>query len=65
MERVKEVVVLLTIVTLCSAVEAGPPLPLHSIEGTSGVHITSTACLGNVADSRENNAIGIQLKYEF
>lgn len=49
MERVKGfiVIVLVTIVTLCNVVEAGPPLPLHSIEGVSGVHITSTAYLAN------------------
>ena len=38
---------MVTIVTLCNVVEAGPPLPLHCIEGTSGVHITSTAYLAN------------------
>ena len=47
MERVREFIVLVIIVTLCNVVEAGPPLPLHSIEGTSGVHITSTAYLAN------------------
>jgi hypothetical protein len=44
---------LVTIVTLCNVVEAGPPLPLHSIEGTSGVHITSTAYLANPPEEGE------------
>ncbi len=53
MERVRELIVLVTIVTLCNVVEAGPPLPLHSIEGTSGVHITSTAYLVNPPEEGE------------
>jgi len=32
---------------LVGPVQAGAPLPLHTIEGNSGVFITSTACLAN------------------
>ena len=46
-KEMRKFIVVGTIITLCSVVEAGPPLPLHSIEGTSGVHITSTAYLAN------------------
>ena len=46
-KRVRNIIVLGIVVTLCTVVEAGPPLPLHSIEGVSGVHITSTAYLAN------------------
>jgi len=31
----------------CGIAQAGPPLPLHNIEGNSGVFITSTAYLAN------------------
>lgn len=31
----------------CSLATAGPPLPLHNVEGNSGVFITSTAYLAN------------------
>ena len=53
MERVRELIILVTIVTMCNVVVAGPPLPLHSIEGTSGVHITSTAYLANPPEEGE------------
>jgi len=43
----RNIIVLGIVVALCNVVEAGPPLPLHCIEGTSGVHITSTAYLAN------------------
>ncbi len=45
--RVKNIIVLGIVIILCNVVVAGPPLPLHSIEGVSGVHITSTAYLAN------------------
>lgn len=35
------------ITALCGVAEADPPLPLHNIEGNSGVFITSTAYLAN------------------
>ena len=40
-------IVLVSIIALCSSVVAGPPLPLHSLEGVSGVQVTSTAYLAN------------------
>jgi len=50
---VRNIIVLGIVVTLCNVVEAGPPLPLHCIEGTSGVHITSTAYLANPPEEGE------------
>lgn len=49
----RKFIVVGTIITLCSVVEAGPPLPLHCIEGTSGVHITSTAYFANPPEDGE------------
>jgi len=49
----RSIIVLAVVVTLCNVVEAGPPLPLHCIEGTSGVHITSTAYLANPPEEGE------------
>lgn len=46
-KKLSSFIVLAAIITLCSAVIAGPPLPLHSLEGVSGVQITSTAYLAN------------------
>lgn len=45
----KHIIVLNIVVGLCMAgvVCADPPLPLHTIEGNSGVCITSTAYLAN------------------
>lgn len=46
--RTKLIIALIAIVAFRGPVEAGdPPLPLHSIEGTSGVLVTSTAYLAN------------------
>ena len=39
--------VVLVIVAGMSTAWAGPPLPLHTVEGNSGVFITSTAYLAN------------------
>ncbi len=48
MDKAK-VLFVITVIVLCtsSAAVAGPPLPLHTIEGNSGVFITSTAYLAN------------------
>jgi hypothetical protein len=46
-ERAACVIVLGITIALCGAVEAGPPLPLHNIEGNSGVLLTNTAYLAN------------------
>jgi len=47
--RTKELKVFLFIIALLSGttVFAGPPLPMHNVEGNSGVFITSTAYLTN------------------
>jgi len=44
-QRICQIVIALLI--LVSVVRADAPLPLHTIEGNSGVFITSTACLAN------------------
>ena len=46
-KRVSRIIVLVGIIALSNVAQAGAPLPLHSIEGVSGVHITSTAYLVN------------------
>jgi len=46
-KKLKHFIVLGTIIASCGIVKAGPPLPLHNIEGNSGVFITSTAYLAN------------------
>ncbi len=46
-KKSKCLIVLVSVIGLCSIVKAGPPLPLHTIEGNSGVFITSTAYLAN------------------
>lgn len=46
-KTVRMVVLLGVIMALCGVVVAGPPLPLHSIEGNSGVLLTNTAYLAN------------------
>lgn len=45
-KNLKSLIVLGTILALCGIAQAGPPLPLHTIEGNSGVFITSTAYYG-------------------
>ena len=42
---------------LCNVTEADTPLPLHNIEGNSGVFITSTAYLANPPE--EGKAVGL------
>jgi len=44
---------LLIVLVLCSISLADAPLPLHTIQGTSGVHITPTAYLANPAAEGE------------
>jgi hypothetical protein len=44
------VIALMAATTLCGVVEAGPPLPLHTIEGSSGCFAVSTAYLANPPD---------------
>lgn len=46
-KRLKYFSVLWLMVALCGIIKAGPPLPLHNIEGNSGVFLTSTAYLAN------------------
>ncbi len=46
-KKLKALIVLAAILVLCSVVQADAPLPLHTIEGNSGVLITSTAYLAN------------------
>ncbi len=41
---------LLFVFSFSTIVSAGPPLPTHNVEGTSGVFITSTAYLANPAE---------------
>ena len=54
MYRAKLLLILLLISTMQWAVAtAGPPLPLHTIEGNSGVCITSTAYLANPPEEGE------------
>ena len=38
-------------------VQGGPPLPLHTVEGNSGVFITSTAYLANPPE--EGHKVGV------
>lgn len=52
-KKLKSLIVLGAILALCGVVEAGPPLPLHTIEGNSGVFITSTAYLANPPEEGE------------
>lgn len=47
MVKAKFIVSLMALIALCGIAQAGPPLPLHNIEGNSGVFITSTAYLAN------------------
>ena len=46
-KKIKLVFALGLTLAFCGTVQAGPPLPLHTIEGNSGVFITSTAYLAN------------------
>ncbi len=52
-KKTKFIVGLLTLVALCGTAQADPPLPLHNIEGNSGVFITSTAYLANPPEKGE------------
>lgn len=52
-KNVKSFIVLGTILALCGIAQAGPPLPLHTIEGNSGVFITSTAYMANPPEDGE------------
>jgi len=47
--KVLQVILLVVVFLSGSKVFAGPPLPTHSVEGNSGVFITSTAYLANPA----------------
>jgi hypothetical protein len=49
-KRVKYFVVLAIVLALSGIAQAGPPLPLHTIEGTSGVCLSGTAYLANPAE---------------
>ena len=49
-ENLKTLVVLGMIIVSCGVVKGGPPLPLHTIEGNSGVCLTGTAYLANPAE---------------
>jgi len=44
---------LIAIITLCVIAQASPPLPLHNVEGNSGVLITSTAYMANPPEEGE------------
>jgi len=55
-EKTKLGVGLMVLIALCGTAQAGAPLPLHTIEGNSGVFITSTACLANPPE--EGQVIG-------
>ena len=46
-KKTKFVVSLIASIVLCGIAYADPPLPLHNIEGNSGVFITSTAYMAN------------------
>lgn len=48
--KLKLFIVLGTMIASCGMVKAGPPLPLHTIEGNSGVCLTGTAYLANPAE---------------
>ena len=47
------IISLMFAITLCGVVQAGPPLPLHTIEGNSGCFIVSTAYLANPPEKGE------------
>jgi len=47
------------LMVLCNITEADAPLPLHNIEGNSGVFITSTAYLVNPPE--EGKAVGLPI----
>jgi hypothetical protein len=46
-KKTKLIVGLMVLIALCGTARPAPPLPLHNIEGNSGVFITSTAYLAN------------------
>ncbi|MFC1675503.1 DUF3034 family protein [Planctomycetota bacterium] len=46
-KKIELVFALSITLAFCGMAQAGPPLPLHTIEGNSGVFITSTAYLAN------------------
>ncbi len=49
-------IILVMIVTSLGVVQGGPPLPLHTIEGNSGVCLTGTAYLANPAEEGMDGA---------
>lgn len=51
-ERTVEMAVMAAVL-LCTAAYAGPPLPVHQVEGNSGVFITPTAYFANPAGPNE------------
>ena len=52
-KKTKFIVSLTALIVLCGIVYAGPPLPLHNIEGNSGICLTSTAYLANPPEKGE------------
>ncbi len=56
-KKLKALVVLGMIIISCGVVKGGPPLPLHTIEGNSGVCLNATAYLANPAE--EGNIFGL------
>ena len=52
-KETKFIVGLMVLIVLCGTAWAGQPLPLHNIEGNSGVFITSTAYLANPPEEGE------------
>ena len=55
--KLKYLAVLIILIAPCGIAKAGPPLPLHTIEGNSGVCLTGTAYLANPAE--EGNVLGL------
>ena len=53
MHKLKHLAVLAILAPFVGVVDAGPPIPSHTIEGNSGVLITSTAYLVNPAEPGE------------
>jgi len=49
-KRAHYLIVLVIVLALSGIVQAGPPLPLHTIEGSSGVCLSGTAYLANPAE---------------
>jgi len=49
-DKLSYIIFLAILIAPCGIAKAGPPLPLHTIEGNSGVCLTSTAYLANPAE---------------